>query len=155
MKILNDMSKINHKVLKPLAEAHLRNYGIIYCDDFLDPMEIEDVEEKARKLSYKDIGVLADLLEGKLKNFFSEKDLFSKNIWINSLTVKGGFAEITVDSDYFENRRGYEISMENSLIVSMCPWADGNFSKPFIEAFEEWVNGDATAVANHYRYLER
>ena len=154
MKILNDKYKINHKVLKPLAEAHLRNYGIIYCDDFLDPMEIEDVEEKARVLSYKDVGALADLLEEKLKHFFSEKSLFSENIWINSLTVKDGFAELTVDSDYFENRRGYLISMETGLSVSMCPWADENFSKPFIEAFEEWINGD-TATANHYRYPER
>ena len=52
-------------------------------------------------------------------------------------------------------RQGINLLFEETgLSVSMCPWADGNFSKPFIEAFEEWVNGDA-AVANHYRYLER
>lgn len=154
MKVLRYGNQINHKVLKPLAEAHLRNYGIIYCDKFLDPMEIEDVEEKARTLSYKDVGWLADLLEEKLKHFFSEKGLSSKNIWINSLTIKDGLAEITVDSDYFDGRVGYRISMENGLKVSMCPWADEDFSKPFIEAFEEWINGDAV-TANHYRYLER
>ena len=154
MKILRYKNQINHKILSPLAEAHLRNYGVIYCDKFLDPMEIEDVEEKSRTLNYKDVGALADILEEKLNAFFSEKGLSSKNIWINSLIVKDGLAEITVDSDYFDGRVGYRISMENGLKVSMCPWADEDFSKPFIEAFEEWINGDA-AVANHYRCPER
>lgn len=123
-----------------------------YNDD-LKLLEVEEGGRLKKPLTYKEVGRLADILEEELSNFFLKKDIFSKNIWINSLVFKDGIADLTVDSDYFEGRVGYKLSMNGDLI-SICPWADENFSRPFIVAYNRWVD-ETFMVHQHERVLER
>lgn len=138
MKVLYSKTGI-HPLLQMLAEAHLRNYNVIYCDDNNEPLEIEEVEDLVKPRTYKEIGYLVDLLNIELTKAYENGEI-CKKLSVTKVLIEDNEAEIFVSSDYFVDRLGYEIDINGDFFVRICPWADENFLKPFFSAYEEWIS---------------
>lgn len=148
MKVLRSTKNISNQLFVPLAEAHQSNYNVIYCYDNFEPLEIEEVENLVKPRSYKELGILVDLLEKKLKDSY-EKGKLCKLMTIENVSIVDGKMTVLVSSDYFKGRIGYEILLDGNYYIRICPWADGEFAIPFFEAYEEWLT-ELTGIKTVY-----
>lgn len=137
MKVLTRF-KINNKLFEPLAEAHERNYNVVYCFDSGEPLEIEEVEELVQPRTYEQVGRLIDLIQSNLKSAYENKEI-CKLINVGKVLFENGSVIVHVDSDYFAERVGIQILMNGNFYVRLCPWADAQFAKPFVDAYETWL----------------
>lgn len=138
MRVLYRTKEVNNALFEPLAEAHQRNYNMIYSYDNCEPLEIEEVEGLVKPRTYEQAGKLVDLIGRNLNKAYETKEL-SKLITISKVLFENGSMIVFVDSDYFKERVGVQILMNGNFYVRLCPWADGNFAKPFVDAYEEWI----------------
>lgn len=138
MKVLSSHFKMKNPLFVPLAEAHERNYNVVYCYENGEPLEIEEVEDLVQSRTYEQIGKLIDLIQNKLKKAYENNEM-SKLITVGKILHENGSVIVFVDSDYFAERVGIQVLMNGHFYVRLCPWADKEFAAPFFEAYEEWL----------------
>lgn len=138
MKVLKNKAEVNNILFQVLAEAHLNNYNAIYCYNDKEPLEIEEVESLVKPRTYKEVGLLVDMLSKELGEAYTLKAV-CKRMLVSRVIIDEEKASILVSSDYFDDRLGYEIEMNGDFRVRICPWADSEFALPFISAYEKWL----------------
>ncbi len=123
--------------------------------EYLESLEVMTKTQQARE-KFKNLGLdyslitkddifkLIDFLKIELKQSAKDGNLEMqiKELRISYLnpSQKMGLkhAFISVESAYFDRRQG--ISFEENGFIGFCGWADGANHKPFLTAFDKWIN---------------